>query len=242
MFRHDNISHNHEPVALARLFQNREEAVATAWRAQKRQPAVARTGDKVQMMSPVGAMQAARHDKLNGTGSIPTRPCKNRKDGAPTVPERDGTTQNNKDGPPATVRPQRKSSLCSAASWPAGTGSACKPSQADLAQCADPARRACGASALAAGLQQQQQQRWWRHSRRGNTERKLYRNRNRSHVGDDRCPVAHCTNHSNRSVIALTSCAPRKRGAHFLLIVQATSPVPFQRTANTAVTLTYWRL
>src|SRR3981081_2332168 len=63
MFRHDDISHNYEPIALAGLFQNREEVVAVARAAQTRQSPVARTGDKVQVMGAVTAMQAARHDK-----------------------------------------------------------------------------------------------------------------------------------------------------------------------------------
>src|SRR5439155_21115659 len=52
--------------------------------AKKGQSLVAGTGDKVQVMRAVGAMQAARHDKQNSTGSIASRPCKERKDGAPT--------------------------------------------------------------------------------------------------------------------------------------------------------------
>jgi len=50
-------------------------------------------------MSAVSAVQAAWHDKQNCTGSIAARPCKQRKDGAPTVPEREAKTQ--KAGPPA---------------------------------------------------------------------------------------------------------------------------------------------
>jgi hypothetical protein len=38
----------------------------------------------------VGAVQAVRYDKQNSTRSIAARPCKERKDGAPTVPEREG--------------------------------------------------------------------------------------------------------------------------------------------------------
>jgi hypothetical protein len=89
MFRHDNISHNYEAIALAGLLQNREEDIAAACRVQKRQSPIARAGDKVQVMGAVGPMQAAWHDKPNPTSSIAARPCKKRKDGAPNVPERE---------------------------------------------------------------------------------------------------------------------------------------------------------
>ena len=78
VFRHDNIPDHHEPVALARLFQNREEAVAAARGIQKRQSPVARAGDKVQVMSAVRTMQATGHDKLWYTQHR-TRPCQKRK-------------------------------------------------------------------------------------------------------------------------------------------------------------------
>src|SRR5712691_2541052 len=45
-----------------------------------------RAGDKVQVVDAVGPMQPVWHDKPNGTGSIAARPCKQRKDVAPTVP------------------------------------------------------------------------------------------------------------------------------------------------------------
>jgi hypothetical protein len=80
---HDDVSDNHEPVTLAGLFENVEEAVTAARGAEKRQSPIARTGDKVQMMRAVSAMQSARHEN-HGTDSISTRPCKERKDGAPT--------------------------------------------------------------------------------------------------------------------------------------------------------------
>src|ERR1700739_4558575 len=83
MFRHDDIPDDHEPVALARLFQNREEAVAAARRAQKRQTPVAGAGDKVQLMSAVSAMQAAGHSKSYGTGSIVPALAKNARTGHP---------------------------------------------------------------------------------------------------------------------------------------------------------------
>ncbi len=99
MFRHDHISHDYEAIALAGLFQNREEAVAAARSVEKRQSPIARAGDKVQVMGAVAAMQAAWHDEQNSTGSIATRPCKQRKSGAPTVPERERRTP--KGGPAA---------------------------------------------------------------------------------------------------------------------------------------------
>jgi len=101
VFRHDDIAHDHEPITFAGLFQNQEEAVATAPGAQKRQSPVARAGDKVQVMGAVGAMQAAWHDTQNSTGSIAARPCKQRKDGAPSVPEREGKAIEKLGHPPA---------------------------------------------------------------------------------------------------------------------------------------------
>ena len=92
MFGHDDVAHNHEPVFLPRLFQNREETVAAACAAQKRQSPIAGAGDKVQVMSAVGAMQADGHNKPDGNKQHRTRPCKKRKDGAPAVLERERTT------------------------------------------------------------------------------------------------------------------------------------------------------
>jgi len=83
MFRHYDVPDDHEPVALAGLFQNREEAVAAARRAQKRQSPVAGAGDKVQVMSAVSAMQAAGHSKSYGTGSIVPTLAKNARTGHP---------------------------------------------------------------------------------------------------------------------------------------------------------------
>jgi len=107
VFRHDDVADDHEAVALARLFQKREEAVAAARGAQKRQSPVAGAGDKVQVMSAVGAMQSAGPDRPHGTGSIVPALAKNaracpersRRDGEPTVPEREARTW--KAGPPA---------------------------------------------------------------------------------------------------------------------------------------------
>jgi len=108
VFRHHDIGDNHEPVTLARLFQNREEAVAAARRAQKRQSPVARAGDKVQMMGAVTAMQSAGHNKPNGSRSIVPALRKQR--------ERRGTHRvslaaMSKPGPPA-ARDETKSNSC----------------------------------------------------------------------------------------------------------------------------------
>jgi hypothetical protein len=56
VFGHDDIADNDKAIALARLLQNREEAVAAARGAEKRQSSVAGAGDKVPVMSPIGAM------------------------------------------------------------------------------------------------------------------------------------------------------------------------------------------
>jgi TPR repeat protein len=80
---HDNIADHHEAVALACLFQKREEAIAAARAAQKRQSSVAGAGDKVQVVSAVGAMQAAGHDKQHGIGSIVPALAQNARTGHP---------------------------------------------------------------------------------------------------------------------------------------------------------------
>jgi len=60
---------------------------------------MARTGDKVQVVSAVSAMQSTRHE-THGTDGIASRPCKERKDGAPTF--RIGNARRSaKGGPPA---------------------------------------------------------------------------------------------------------------------------------------------
>jgi hypothetical protein len=51
-----------------------------------------RTGDKVQVMRAVAAMQAAGHGKSYGIGCTDTRPCKKRKDGAPRFQNGKGKT------------------------------------------------------------------------------------------------------------------------------------------------------
>ena len=98
MFRHDDVSHDDEAIAFTGVFQDREESVAVANCAQKRRSPVTRAGDKVQVTRAVSAIQAARHDTHNSPGSIVSRPCKERKDGAPDVPDWE------KAGPAARVR------------------------------------------------------------------------------------------------------------------------------------------
>jgi len=51
-------------------------------------------------------MQAARHDTQNSTGSIVSRPCKERKDGAPTF--QIGKEEARRAGHPARDRPGRE--------------------------------------------------------------------------------------------------------------------------------------
>ncbi len=83
MFRHDDISDDHKAVTLARLFQYREEAIAAVRGVKKRQSPVTGTGDKVQRMSAVSAMQTAGHDKAYGIGSIVPALAKNARAGHP---------------------------------------------------------------------------------------------------------------------------------------------------------------
>ena len=63
VFRHHDIPDDYEAITLARLFQNRDEGVAAEPGLQKRQSPVARASDKVQVMSAIGPMQAAGHDR-----------------------------------------------------------------------------------------------------------------------------------------------------------------------------------
>jgi hypothetical protein len=84
VFRHHDISHNDEPVALAGLFQDGEQSVAAARRTQKWRSAITRTRDKVQLVGAVVATPAARHGELYRIGIIAAHPCKKRKHGAPT--------------------------------------------------------------------------------------------------------------------------------------------------------------
>jgi len=97
---HVDVSHDHEPVTLAGLFENVEEAVAAAGGAEKGQSLIAGAGDKVQVMRAVSAMQSARHEN-DGTDSIAAHPCKERKDGAPTFQIGKESKDKQKGGPPA---------------------------------------------------------------------------------------------------------------------------------------------
>jgi RHS repeat-associated protein len=100
---HDHIADNYKAIALAGLFQNREEAVAAARAAQKRQSSIAGTGDKVQVMSAVGTMQAAGHDKQHGTSSIVPALANNARTGHPEF--RNGKGQHRRLGhPPITPK------------------------------------------------------------------------------------------------------------------------------------------
>ncbi len=98
VLRHHHLSHDDEPITLAGLFQNREEAVAGARGVEKRQSLVTGTGDKVQVMRTVTAMQAAGHNN-SWYGQHRSRPRTKREDGAPTVSKREAKTW--KPGPPA---------------------------------------------------------------------------------------------------------------------------------------------
>ena len=99
--------------SLPRLFQNREKGIAAARGAQKRQSAVAGGSDKVQVMSAVGAMQAAGHNNSHGTGSIVPAPsassgqalATNARAGHPQF--RNGKEETRKGGPPARSSPHQ---------------------------------------------------------------------------------------------------------------------------------------
>jgi len=84
VFRHHDISHDHEAVTLASFFQDGEEAVAAPCGAQKSQGAVTRTGDEVQVVGVVVAVQAAGHDKLTLSAASCPPIAKYAKDGAPS--------------------------------------------------------------------------------------------------------------------------------------------------------------
>src|SRR5271154_5688680 len=86
---HDDITHDYEAIALAGLFENREKPVTAPGGAQKGQSPVAGASDKVQVMSAVGTVQTAGHDTDDSIRSIVARPCKERKDRAPRVLERE---------------------------------------------------------------------------------------------------------------------------------------------------------
>ena len=63
MLRHDDVSHDDKMVTLAGFFEEIQEAVTAAWSAQLRHSAITRAGDKVQVMSAVGAMEPGRHSR-----------------------------------------------------------------------------------------------------------------------------------------------------------------------------------
>ena len=83
MLWHHNITHDHEPITLAGLFQHRNEGIAASRRTEKWQSPITRAGNKVQVMSAVGAMQAAGHDKPHGIGCIVPALAKNARTGHP---------------------------------------------------------------------------------------------------------------------------------------------------------------
>jgi hypothetical protein len=56
MFRHHNVSDDHESVALPGLFQNRKKTVAGSRGIKKWKSPVARTSNKVQVMRAIGSM------------------------------------------------------------------------------------------------------------------------------------------------------------------------------------------
>src|SRR5450755_1367393 len=97
----DNISDDHETIALARLFQNGEETVAGPRRTKKSGSPVVRTSDKVQVVRAVSAMQAAGH-KAHGTGSIV--PALAKTQGRGTHGSVTGRNQHRKGGPAADQR------------------------------------------------------------------------------------------------------------------------------------------
>jgi len=101
VFRHHDIPDDYEAVPLARLFQNREEGIPAARGAQKGQSPVARSSDKVQVMSAVGAMQSAGPDRPHGTGSIVPALAKNARTGNPQF--RNGKREHGRLGHPPKV-------------------------------------------------------------------------------------------------------------------------------------------
>jgi hypothetical protein len=115
MFRHHDIPDDHEAITFSSLFQNRKEGIAAARAAQKRQSAVARASDKVQVMSAVGPMQAAGHNKPHGTGSTVPALAKNARAGHPQF--RNGKEKHGKPGHPSsgllTTRHRNKSNSTS---------------------------------------------------------------------------------------------------------------------------------
>jgi hypothetical protein len=64
MFGHHDISDDHEPVLLPRLFEYYKESFACARRIEEGQTVIARVRDKVQVIGTISPMQAGRHDNL----------------------------------------------------------------------------------------------------------------------------------------------------------------------------------
>jgi len=95
--RHD-ISDDYEPVFLPRLFEDRKEAVACAWRIEEWQTVIARVSDKVQVLRTVSTMQAGRLT-ISWYRQHRSRPCKNRKSGAPIVSNRKVKSEIEEAGP-----------------------------------------------------------------------------------------------------------------------------------------------
>ncbi len=86
MLGHNNVSHNHEAIPLAGFLENSEKAVTAARMAKLGSSVITRAGDKVQVMGAVSTIQSGGHeiDQDHRTIIPRTRPCKERKDGAPT--------------------------------------------------------------------------------------------------------------------------------------------------------------
>jgi hypothetical protein len=82
VFGHDRVSDD-RAIAPAHLFENRKQAVAAASVAEEREPVIAGTSDKVQMMRAVGAMQPAGHGKSYAIGCIVPALAKNARAGHP---------------------------------------------------------------------------------------------------------------------------------------------------------------
>ena len=73
----------HQGFAHAAGTQNREKVVAAAGGVQKRQAIITRTGDKVQVVGAVTAMQTAGHDTLMVQASLLPALAKNARTGHP---------------------------------------------------------------------------------------------------------------------------------------------------------------
>ena len=103
VLRHHDISHNHEAIALPGLFEDRKESVAAAHATELRPSVITRASDKVQVMGAVSAMESGGHEG-HGTSDSGTRPCKKRKDGAPSF-QTGKERSKPKGGPPAPPPP-----------------------------------------------------------------------------------------------------------------------------------------